>query len=127
MQWCSANALDRIFEMWVRDTLTDLVDAILLFLDHDAVLVDDQVGSLLDGFPHDTVDLIIFEGVVSQLLPVVVAIVDGCRVARVDGEEFVLYVGSKIFDPLDALDLRVLLVGASTVSYQRPTRRNSRF
>ena len=97
--------------MGIGDALDDFVDVVFLFLGGDAVLVDDEMGSLGEGFVDNVADLLVIEGVVDHLLAALVAVVGGCCVARVDGEEFALDVGDEIVDPLDAFDVGVFLVG----------------
>ena len=97
--------------MGVGDALDDFVDVVFLFLGGDAVLVDNQMRSLGEGFVDDVADLLVVEGVVDGLFAALVAVVGRCGVARVDGEEFALDVGDEVVDPLDAFDVGVFLVG----------------
>ena len=63
-----------------------LLDVLVLLLGGDAVLVDDEVGSLLDSGADDVVDLLVLEGLVDVGLAAVVAVVGSGGVRGVDGE-----------------------------------------
>lgn len=91
--------------MGVSDSLDDLLDISGLGLLVDVVLGDDQALGLHESTAHLGHDLLVLESIVDSTLSSVVAVVSGGGVAGVDGEELALDEGSKVVDPVDALDV----------------------
>ena len=103
----AADALDAIFQGRIAEAAHDLVDVVVLLFGGDAVLLHDENGRLTQDVAHDIVDLLVYHGVVDQLLAALLAVVGGGGVARVDGEELALDEGLEVVDEMDALDVRV--------------------
>ncbi|KAI6752014.1 hypothetical protein HG531_006710 [Fusarium graminearum] len=104
-QGSTANSLNSIFQVGVADSLDDLLDISGLGLLVDLVLGDDQALGLHESTAHLGHDLLVLKSIVDSTLSSVVAVVSGGGVASVDGEELALDEGSKVVDPVDALDV----------------------
>jgi hypothetical protein len=104
-QGSTADSLNGILEMGVADSLNDLLDISGLGLLVDLMLGDDQILGLHEGTAHLGHDLLVLESIVDSTLSSVVAVVGSGGVASVDGEELALDEGSKVVDPVDALDV----------------------
>ena len=104
----AADTLDIVLEDGVGDTLDDLLDVFILLLCLDAVLGDNQVGSLLDSVTDDIVELLVLENLVDEFNLVLVSVVGGSGVGGVDGEELALDVRLEVVDVVNALDIRLL-------------------
>lgn len=92
--------------MRVADTLDDLVDVCGLGLLRDAVLGDDEVLGLVQSTADLSHDGLVLKSIVDGALSAVVTVVGSGGVASVDSEELALNEGSKVVNPVDALNLR---------------------
>jgi hypothetical protein len=110
----STTDTDRdVFEVRVGNAGDNGVDILLLIRLRDAVLVDDEVSSLLESLRDFLLDLRVSHGLVDGLETFVVAEVSSGGVGSVDSEELALDERLKIVDPVDAVDLGVTRLESS--------------
>jgi hypothetical protein len=96
-----------VLEVRVGDTLDDGVDVLLLLRLGDSVLVDNEVGSLLQGVINFLLDVGISHSLVDGLDALLVAEVGSSGVRGVDSEELALDEWLEVVDPMNAVDLGV--------------------
>lgn len=105
-KWRTADTHGGVLEMWIRNTLNDLLNVLLLLLSINVVLGLNQIAGLGQCLADLLKNALILKRIVDGVLIVVIAVIGGSGVAGVDGEELALNIWSESVDPLDTLDGR---------------------
>jgi len=114
-QRCTANTVDHILEVWIRDAADDGVDIVPLLFRGDAMLGNDQSSGLIQHAANAFADFLVAQSLVDSLLAGVVTVVRSSSVSRVDGKELPLDVRLQVVDPVDGWDIRVAVVAEGSL------------